>query len=92
VDDSGGGVVTNQRFTRLHYDREMTELLEEALRRLACLSPEEQDAIASQIMQTLDDEEGWACRFRDGAAAAKTAEAPGEEHEGAASLEDELIE
>jgi hypothetical protein len=43
----------------------MTGLLEEALRRVQSLSPEEQDAIASQIIETLDDEEAWARRFRE---------------------------
>jgi len=43
----------------------MTRRLEEALRRVASLSPPEQDAIASQIMETLDDEDGWARRFRE---------------------------
>ena len=42
----------------------MTGLLEEALRRVGSLSQEEQDAIASQIIETLDDEEEWARRFR----------------------------
>jgi len=45
----------------------MTGRLEEALRRVASLSPSEQDAIAFQIMETLDareseavhDERGW---------------------------------
>lgn len=43
----------------------MTGLLEQALRRLENLSREEQDAIASQIIDTLDDEEAWAQRFRN---------------------------
>ena len=43
----------------------MTGLLEEALRRVETLSAEEQDAIASQIMETLDDDEAWARRFRE---------------------------
>jgi hypothetical protein len=43
----------------------VTGLLEEALRRLETLSEEEQDAIASQIIETLDDEEAWARSFRD---------------------------
>ena len=43
----------------------MTGLLEEALRRMEALSVEEQDAIASQIIETLDDEEAWASRFRN---------------------------
>jgi hypothetical protein len=37
----------------------MTGLLEKALRRIETLSDEEQDAIASQILETLDDEEAW---------------------------------
>jgi hypothetical protein len=43
----------------------MTGLLEAALRRLESLSPEQQDAIASQIMETLDDEEQWSRHFRE---------------------------
>ena len=42
----------------------MTALLQEALCRLESLSQEEQDAIASQIIETLDDEETWARSFR----------------------------
>ena len=42
----------------------MTGLLEKALRRVETLSAEEQDAIASQIIETLDDEEAWVTRFR----------------------------
>jgi hypothetical protein len=37
----------------------MTELLEEALRKVATLPREEQDAIASQIIETLQDEAAW---------------------------------
>jgi hypothetical protein len=44
----------------------MTGLLEEALRRVESLSPKEQDAIASQIIETLDDEEAWVRSFGDG--------------------------
>ena len=43
----------------------MTGLLERALQRVQSLSREEQDAIASQIMETLDDEETWARKFRE---------------------------
>jgi hypothetical protein len=43
----------------------MTGLLERALLRVESLSPEEQDAIASQIIETLDDEEAWARSFRE---------------------------
>jgi len=35
------------------------------LRRVECLSREEQDAIASQILETLDDDEAWAHSFRE---------------------------
>ena len=37
----------------------MTNLLEEALRKVATLPREEQDAIASQIIETLEDEAAW---------------------------------
>jgi hypothetical protein len=37
----------------------MTGLLEEALRRVEALSREQQDAIASQILETVDAEEAW---------------------------------
>jgi hypothetical protein len=43
----------------------MTVRLEEALRRVESLSQDEQDAIASQILETLDDEEEWSRRFRE---------------------------
>jgi hypothetical protein len=43
----------------------MTGLLQKALLRLEALSQQEQDAIASQILQTLDDEEAWARSFRE---------------------------
>ena len=47
------------------YRIDMTGLLEQALKRVESLSREEQDAIAAQIMQTLDDEEAWARSFRE---------------------------
>jgi hypothetical protein len=37
----------------------MTELLEDALRKVASLPREEQDAIATQIIETLKDEAAW---------------------------------
>jgi hypothetical protein len=37
----------------------VTELLENALRKVATLPQEEQDAIASQILETLEDETTW---------------------------------
>jgi len=43
----------------------MTGLLEEALRRLESLPFEEQDAIAAQIIETLDDEAAWDRQFRE---------------------------
>ncbi|MGA2143511.1 MAG: hypothetical protein ABSH49_00865 [Bryobacteraceae bacterium] len=43
----------------------MTVMLEEALRRMKSLSPDAQDAIASQIIETLDDDEAWSRRFRE---------------------------
>ena len=44
----------------------MTEMLEEALRKIAALPKEEQDAIASQIIDTLEDEAAWAKRLARG--------------------------
>ena len=43
----------------------MTGLLEKALQRIEALSREEQDAMASQILETLDDEEAWGRNFRE---------------------------
>ncbi len=37
----------------------MTQLLEKALQKVGALSEEEQNAIASQILETLEDEEAW---------------------------------
>ncbi len=37
----------------------MTRLLEKAPLRVGTLSEDEQNAIASQILETLDDEEAW---------------------------------
>jgi hypothetical protein len=37
----------------------MTEMLEQALRRVSALPLDEQDAIASQIIETLQDETAW---------------------------------
>jgi len=42
----------------------MTGLLEEALRRLESLPVEEQDAIAAQIIESLDDEAAWDRQFQ----------------------------
>jgi DNA-binding MarR family transcriptional regulator len=43
----------------------VTGLLEKALRRVQALSNEEQDAIAAQILESLDDEETWERSFRN---------------------------
>ncbi|MGA3323941.1 MAG: hypothetical protein ABSF45_05670 [Terriglobia bacterium] len=37
----------------------MTQLLADALRKVGKLSEDEQNAIASQILATLEDEEAW---------------------------------
>jgi hypothetical protein len=49
----------------MRYLESMTGLLEKALRRIETLSSEEQDAMASQILETLDDEEAWSRRFNE---------------------------
>jgi hypothetical protein len=41
----------------------MTALLEKALGRVVDLSPDEQDSIVSQILESLADEEAWQKRF-----------------------------
>jgi hypothetical protein len=41
----------------------MTSLLEKALEKVGSLSREEQDAIASEILASLADEEAWKKRF-----------------------------
>jgi hypothetical protein len=41
----------------------MSTLLEKALERVVALSQEEQDAIASQILASLADEQAWKKRF-----------------------------
>jgi hypothetical protein len=43
----------------------MTGLLQKALRRIEVLSEEEQNAIAMQILESLDDEETWAPKLRE---------------------------
>ena len=77
----------------MRYDRGMTGLLEEALRRVQSLSPEEQDAIASQIIETLEDEEAWARRFRENPALLRSLarEALEEHRRGETRPLDELI-
>jgi hypothetical protein len=43
----------------------MSPLLEKALEKVGALPPEEQDAIASQILASLADEEAWKRRFAE---------------------------
>ena len=42
----------------------MTRLLEDALRKVGKLAEDEQNGIASQILETLEDEEAWAKMLR----------------------------
>lgn len=42
----------------------MSRLLEDALRKVGELSEDEQNAIASQILETLADEEAWEALLR----------------------------
>ena len=41
----------------------MTTLLEKALEKVGALPPDEQDAVAAQILESLADEEAWKERF-----------------------------
>jgi hypothetical protein len=43
----------------------MSRLLEKALEKVGALPPSEQDAIASQILASLTDEEAWKKRFAE---------------------------
>jgi hypothetical protein len=43
----------------------MSTLLEKAMEKVGALPPEEQDAIASQILAALADEAAWKKRFAD---------------------------
>jgi hypothetical protein len=58
----------------------VTGLLEEAVRRVEGLSPEEQDAIASQIIEALDDEAEWARRLHGNPEVLRSAREALEEH------------
>jgi hypothetical protein len=71
----------------------MTVLLQEALCRLESLPQEEQNAIASQIIETLDDEEAWARSFRERPAVLRSLarEALEEHRRGETCSLDELI-
>lgn len=71
----------------------MTGLMEAALRRIERLSPDEQDAIASQIIETLDDEQAWTRTFREDPEKLRrlAREALDEHHRGETRALDELI-
>ncbi|MBZ5592010.1 MAG: hypothetical protein LAP39_07225 [Acidobacteriia bacterium] len=43
----------------------MSSLLEKALEKVTALPPDEQDAIASEILASLADEEAWKKRFAE---------------------------
>jgi hypothetical protein len=43
----------------------MSSLLEKALEKVVTLPPDEQDAIAAQILESLADEEAWKRRFAE---------------------------
>lgn len=43
----------------------MSTLLEKAMEKVVTLPPDEQDAIASQILASLADEDAWKRRFAD---------------------------
>jgi len=43
----------------------MSSLLEKALEKVVALPSDEQDAIASQILESLADEESWKRRFTE---------------------------
>lgn len=43
----------------------MSSLMEKALEKITALPPDEQDAIASQILADLADEEAWKRRFAE---------------------------
>lgn len=43
----------------------MSTLLEKALEKVVALPPDEQDAIASQILASLADEDAWKKRFAE---------------------------
>ena len=49
----------------MRYLGTMTGLLEKALRRMEALSEEEQNTIAMQILESLDNEETWARKLSE---------------------------
>jgi hypothetical protein len=75
------------------HDRDMTGLVESVLRRVEALSLEDQDAIAAQILETLDDDGSWERSFRDRPDVLRwlAQEALSEHRRGETRLVDELI-
>jgi hypothetical protein len=71
----------------------MTQLLEDALREVGKLPEDEQDAIASQILATIEDEEAWAKTLRKNPAKLRklAAKALDEHRRGATRPLDELL-
>ena len=71
----------------------MTQLLEDALRKVGKLPEDEQDAIASQILATIEDEDAWAKTLRRNPARLRklAAEALDEHRRGATHPLDELL-
>ena len=49
----------------MRYCERVAGLLEKALRRVESLTQQEQDAIAAQILETLDDEDAWTRNLRE---------------------------
>ena len=72
----------------------MTKSLEEALKKVEILSDKEQDAIAAQILEALDDEEAWQRSFQGDRDAyrALAKEALDEHRRGETRPIDELLE
>jgi hypothetical protein len=71
----------------------MTQLLEDALRKVGKLSEDEQNAIASQILETLEDEEAWEKMLRKNPARLRelAAKALDEHRRGESQPLDELL-
>ena len=71
----------------------MTQLLEDALRKVGKLPEDEQDAIGAQILATLEDEEAWAETLRKKPARLRklAAEALDEHRRGTTRPLDELL-
>jgi hypothetical protein len=71
----------------------MTQLLEDALRKVGKLPEDEQDAIASQILAAIEDEEAWAKTLRKNPAKLRklASEALDEHRRGATRSLDELL-